>query len=61
MIKKITTLFAVLAFASFSSAALACNTSCGDKDGKDNTEITTPASFEVANCGCGGGKDRDGD
>lgn len=66
MIKKTIALFAVLAFASFSSFALAGN--CGDKDkecDRDKSEASTPAVFEVAGSGCGGscgGKgNKDGD
>lgn len=66
MFKKLTVFFAVLAFASFSSVAMACDTSCkGDKkgDGSD-TELSGLELFDAAGSGCGQnkcGKKKDGD
>jgi len=55
MVKKLTVFFAVVAFASFSSVGLACDTSCkGDKD-KGDTGLSSASLFEVAKSGCGGG------
>lgn len=64
MVKKITLFFSVLAFASASSVALACDTSCKDKGDKGDTktELVGESSFDVAG-GCGGGScgDKKGD
>ncbi|HLS28385.1 MAG TPA: hypothetical protein VK041_07015 [Opitutales bacterium] len=62
MIKKITVFASVLAFASVSSAALACGGSCKDRSGKEDTktELISTGSFDTActskdSC-CGSGK-----
>lgn len=54
MVKKITVLFSVLAFASASSVALACDTSCKGKDkkGDTDTELSSGSSFDVSGSGC---------
>lgn len=54
MIKKITTAFAVIAFASSTSIALACTTDCSGKDSKGDTGLSNTHLFEVAKSGCGG-------
>ncbi len=63
MIKKIISLLSVLAFASFSSFALA-GLECGDRKGcdGDKSEASAPShTILEASCGCSGGKDKDGD
>lgn len=56
MAKKFTVFFALVAFFSFSSVGMACNTSCkGDKDKSGDTEAVSLSIFDTANSGCNGG------